>query len=689
MSHDVIWTQPPPIWPSLSAKYAPTRNTTLQQPAILRFATDTFMEEFLHVLAHAPQRLSELRARPETWRGFAPPRDLPKPLRGQGVLNHLRIVRKPSVGTDLVNSVPLVPASVTPAAATLKLYQPAHQRHYLVTSSLVCRVPGMPDRTVDSGKAERAGFVLRRLLPPTEAADPTNVAGWVEHAWVPGPRGAVWQRIASGQERALAEGEDLLPLFAVQCEERGRKHRRLFAGVVPTGKREAYLAGPRAAGTPTPGSTGRTSRKILLRKEVIEPWKTLITRAEEIHRRLTGTGDAAPSAAEAAELLKTEREGLQTLSWLILLDLARFLRTYAPPLWSAVIDPAQRSGLGWAQQAAWDVLEATAVGETLRTSYGDTFDRYPSDAYNADSLADTLRAALARFGTPGGDWNVDLEQAIELNAQPFAFDASAAPGSRPNFLFPLADPAFAADDELAPLPPAGNAEEVDGEEVTPVPPDADQALADLLGRLDHLAALLVRAMSDSGTSAPEPAIPTAAVAPADALRGWFVIRCIYDRPACLPLHGAVVSEATEPFEIAAYFDPDAPARPVRIGLPIDTTPAGLRKFDRNTAFVISDTLCGQMKRMKSITFADLVLSVLPWPFHKKLPGADGGPCRKGGLELGMICSLSIPIITLCALILLIIMVKLLDIIFRWMPFFILCFPIPGLKGKAAASSSSP
>jgi hypothetical protein len=47
----------------------------------------------------------------------------------------------------------------------------------------------------------------------------------------------------------------------------------------------------------------------------------------------------------------------------------------------------------------------------------------------------------------------------------------------------------------------------------------------------------------------------------------------------------------------------------------------------------------------------------------------------------MICSLSIPIITLCALFLLIIMVSLLDIIFRWLPYFILCFPVPGLKAK--------
>jgi hypothetical protein len=48
----------------------------------------------------------------------------------------------------------------------------------------------------------------------------------------------------------------------------------------------------------------------------------------------------------------------------------------------------------------------------------------------------------------------------------------------------------------------------------------------------------------------------------------------------------------------------------------------------------------------------------------------------------MICSLSIPIITICALLLLMIIVFLLDIIFRWVPFLIFCFPIPKLKAKA-------
>jgi hypothetical protein len=137
--------------------------------------------------------------------------------------------------------------------------------------------------------------------------------------------------------------------------------------------------------------------------------------------------------------------------------------------------------------------------------------------------------------------------------------------------------------------------------------------------------------------------------------------------------------------MAGFFDPDAPARPIRIPLPIDTSPAGLRKFDKNTAFMISDMLCGQIKRAKGLSFGDLVLSVLPWPFHKDLPVPEAGPCKSdAGMQFGMICTLSIPIITICALILLMIIVSLLDIIFRWIPYFIVCFPLPGFKAKKSA-----
>jgi hypothetical protein len=116
-------------------------------------------------------------------------------------------------------------------------------------------------------------------------------------------------------------------------------------------------------------------------------------------------------------------------------------------------------------------------------------------------------------------------------------------------------------------------------------------------------------------------------------------------------------------------------------MPLDISPAGLRKHQKNANFIISDMLCGKLRGARKTTLGDLVLSVLPWPFHKDLPDPGGASCSKGGVGFGMLCSLSIPIVTLCAMILLTIMVTLFDIFFRWLPLFFICLPIPGLKGK--------
>jgi len=117
---------------------------------------------------------------------------------------------------------------------------------------------------------------------------------------------------------------------------------------------------------------------------------------------------------------------------------------------------------------------------------------------------------------------------------------------------------------------------------------------------------------------------------------------------------------SEPFQLASFFDPDAPQRPIRIVLPADTSPAGLKKYGRNVAVLISDQLKQQVERIQGAKFEDL----------------DNGDIKaSGGLNLGMICSLSIPIITICAMILLMIIVSLLNIVFWWLPFFKICFPL--------------
>ena len=104
------------------------------------------------------------------------------------------------------------------------------------------------------------------------------------------------------------------------------------------------------------------------------------------------------------------------------------------------------------------------------------------------------------------------------------------------------------------------------------------------------------------------------------------------------------------------------------------------------SFVLSDMLCGQVQRAKELGLIDLIRHVLPWPLHKTLSVGAGSGCKNGAdIDIGMICSLSIPIITICALILLIIIVSLLDFIFRWLPWFVVCFPLPRLRAKGGTS----
>jgi hypothetical protein len=120
---------------------------------------------------------------------------------------------------------------------------------------------------------------------------------------------------------------------------------------------------------------------------------------------------------------------------------------------------------------------------------------------------------------------------------------------------------------------------------------------------------------------------------------------------------------------------------LRIPLPLDLSPATLRKYDKNTAFLISDQLCSQLGGLSGLTLGDLVLSVLPWPFHKDLDLSSrrNGVCPQEGS--GSMCMFSIPIITVCALIILLIFVKLLDVALYWMAFFRICLPFPNFKTK--------
>jgi len=118
----------------------------------------------------------------------------------------------------------------------------------------------------------------------------------------------------------------------------------------------------------------------------------------------------------------------------------------------------------------------------------------------------------------------------------------------------------------------------------------------------------------------------------------------------------VWSGYSEPFRIVPWWDGDGPG--VKISLP---SMDKLRQLKPNVSFAIPPKLG----------------KVLSGDLSKVIDGEE----PSGGVELGWLCSFSIPIITLCAFIVLHIFLGLLNIVFQWMMWLKICIPIP--KSKSA------
>jgi hypothetical protein len=131
----------------------------------------------------------------------------------------------------------------------------------------------------------------------------------------------------------------------------------------------------------------------------------------------------------------------------------------------------------------------------------------------------------------------------------------------------------------------------------------------------------------------------------------YVLRLVYEHEPCEP----VLSKPTPVVRFAGNYEPNAPARTIRIELP---DPSQLRSFNRGIGLEMPPKLRNMLE------------SVTPKILKEEKPGPEGG------WELGMICSFSIQIIFLVAFIVMFIFLILLNIVFWWLPFLKICFPIP-------------
>lgn len=116
------------------------------------------------------------------------------------------------------------------------------------------------------------------------------------------------------------------------------------------------------------------------------------------------------------------------------------------------------------------------------------------------------------------------------------------------------------------------------------------------------------------------------------------------------------SAPTEPFSIVPWYEPSG-APPVRVEMP-EATLESLSKLKPNVAFKVPASLQNALNAMQ---------------VKKPLDVSKGGG---GGGDLAWMCGFNIPIITLCAFIVLSIFLSLLNILFWWLPLVKICIPIP-------------
>ena len=565
MQHPIEWHTAQPLWAKALEDTGP--KIRFKQPALLRFAEDSFMEKLQATLAANPAGLSDLVAIPETW-------------------------REPAVGWQ------------SPApSGTLKLYQPVHQRYYLLAASLVCKIAGMPDRKPVEG--ERVYFALRRLVPtnPAQAPDPADPGTYVEHAWLEDGAGKKWSPLdgtkvtVAGKEVAKTELEEQLPLFPSFYND-GKRQRRLWLGFIPVDSGDSY----RAEGTLAPFS--------------VDPADLV--------------GDPLNEDARIAEFRAVAAESLSILA-------------------RAIASPTA-------------TLSTTQARETFLFAAAET----------AVWLADYLPEAWAGFEAGGWPFPASSAQQVFNAFDVWFFDTNTVPPASNirwhavlsqvyNQRLGIFDGSVTSLSFAGRIPNQGELEH------------AVRALLIWQGSIDPLTldtsftddlglALGETASTETGAG---DAFKAAAKTPKLEDGAWYTLRCFYHRPACRPDHRLVVSRPSAFFQLAAYFDTDAPWRPLNINLPVGTDLKDLRKFPKTVSMLVSDNLRRQMARFEGSSTEDL---------------DSGDVGSEPSFNLGVIITLSIPIITLCATILLMIFVSLLNIVFFWLPYFKIVIPIK-LKAK--------
>jgi hypothetical protein len=500
----------------------------------------------------------------------------------------------------------LLPPVVTPQ----KLFLPAHGQYYLVTGSLVCRQLSLPDRTVSRASGDSTSFVIRRLAHDASGQPVYDAYGQqVEQAWVNAGPQKGWHVI--GSPKALYDGEERLPLHHVDAcaayqpgesifadafglSDCGR--RAVYYGYIPVASRDKY-----ADRYPLPDTGDPTANFQAFVDQVLKDEPGHDPRKDDFDDRVykpwLGLYANPITESGAPDTPPAVPETRNVFSLYLLLDLLDVIQSSLPTVYAA-LDTSDGGSLAGSRKALYNRLHSITI--------------------TSGNAGTALTAALN-----------ELKPRLSLVQDP-------------------SNSAAVSDTDYATLSGRYNL------------PNGDPGLADLKLKFEQALAEEKQARDAAG----QPWVPTPSaerlsllrdqVAPAPPGDDVYVLRLVYEHAPCCP----VLSDASQPVTFAKFYDPDAPARHIRIELP-SIKPRDLRKYKRGVGLEMSPELRKLMNRV-----------------HKGLLKgenlADGG----GDFTLGMICSFSLQIIFLVAFIVMFIFLILLNFIFWWMPFLKICFPIP-------------
>lgn len=552
-------------------------------------------------------------------------------------------------------------------AGHLKLFPPVQRVHQLVLVEACCAEPGFP--RLDPRRIESAGLVLRRPAEPGRQASSAESGwlGWMRRreqplGWLPlqsrpGPHGIGEledpeaarrsplalsghphidaQLLARGEQRrgtGPAASERVVPLHPLPEALCARLGRTLLVAYLPVASDEV-VAGDEPGREPASAEDLAALQAHLMHYLRAGGLKPLPRPGEPVHpgwleavaQAPAGTGEVAGAPA-AGRWVQTLMQ--MHLEW----DLA------ASDPGAAALHQAF-AGYRVVRVSA----SARAAAGTLEVAWVETLCRMaaawePAAVDPGSPPATALIAAWRAAGRPTAlGLPAELEGTAVLRARQFLAGVQVAAA------LPFVQQAL--DALLGDDPPATAV--VQPDYWAPVSAASETAL--LQAASERIRQREAQLFSGSGKRLAEPGVPM-------ALRCFVRLKAPEGCPAQLAW-----SACSELFSVAPWWE-SGPARPRVVDMPDPFDRGLLRRLKPGIGFAMPGRL-GQL-----MTPANL----------DKLK--DGNkPAEGGGLGLDWICGFNIPIITLCALIVLNIFLMLFNLIFWWLPFIKICLPIPARR----------